>query len=136
MKSLNRAWLEKNKKWFIPTIITSGVLLIITFVSLFVFTIIGHIKESEAYQETMGVVRTNEVCLKYLGNPIETGFLISASFSISGSSGSASLSIPISGPKGEGYIFSEAIKKLGKWKVIDIVFEINENRFVLLESSR
>ncbi len=76
----------------------------------------GSIKSSDVYQQAMSEVTTNPQALNALGQPIEAGWLVSGDVSINGASGDASLSIPVSGPKGKGTLYAEATKSAGTWQ--------------------
>lgn len=52
-----------------------------------------------------------------LGEPIEQGWSISGNEQTSGSSGQATLFIPVSGPRGSGTLYLDAERSLGKWTV-------------------
>ena len=59
----------------------------------------------------------------------------SGNISVSGSSGDAEFSIPISGPKGSAVICVVAKKKAGKWiyEILEVEVEGSKDRIGLLE---
>jgi hypothetical protein len=57
-----------------------------------------------------------------LGTPI-TGGRPNGSISIENASGKASLNFPVSGPKGSGTAFVEAVKKDGVWSLTRLAFK-------------
>ncbi len=85
-----------------------------TAVAIITFTF-NTIKSSDVYQQAMIEAMTNPQVLDALGEPVEAGWFISGSVSVSGASGDASLSVPISGPKDEGTLYVEAAKSAGSW---------------------
>ena len=50
-----------------------------------------------------------------LGTPIETGWFVSGSVSVSGPTGHADVSIPLSGPRASGTLYGVADKSAGLW---------------------
>ena len=50
-----------------------------------------------------------------LGTPVTDGIFMSGQINTTGSTGNASLDIPISGPKGKGNLYVEATKSAGVW---------------------
>jgi len=64
----------------------------------------------------VAAAESNPVVQQKLGEPLKVGFLPSGSMEISGSSGHADLSIPVSGPRGQGTIYAVARKSVGLWK--------------------
>ena len=121
-------WAWKNRLWedeahFIRTqrnwaraglAIIAGVFLLVG--SVF-FGITSLMKNSEAYKMTMIEVRSDPQVVETMGEPIETGFFITGNINLQNSEGSAKLSIPISGPKCSGTIYTQATKKLGAWTI-------------------
>ena len=53
----------------------------------------------------MARARANPEVVAALGEPIESGLLISGSINVEGSGGNVDVSIPISGPKGSGTLY-------------------------------
>jgi hypothetical protein len=61
-----------------------------------------------------------------LGFPIKDGFFVSGKTNVSGSSGKADLTIPISGPKGKGTIYFVASKFAGEWTFSKLIVEVGK----------
>jgi Cytochrome oxidase complex assembly protein 1 len=76
---------------------------------------------SEAYTRAVGLVQASPEVREVLGEPIDPGWWVSGSMEVSGPSGSASLSFPVSGPKGEAVVFVEAEKRVGEWRLLQLV---------------
>ena len=75
----------------------------------------GSIKSSDVYQSALAEAMADPEILNTLGEPIKAGLIPSGSISIENATGEASLSIPISGPKGKGTLYVEATKSAGTW---------------------
>jgi hypothetical protein len=117
-----RSWWSRNWKWVVPVgclapvvVCCGGGTLLFVFVS-------GALKSSEPYQEALERAKTNDGVKAQLGEPIEAGFFVSGSVEISGPSGKADLSIPVSGPKGAGTVYVTATKSAGKWQYSTLEF--------------
>ena len=120
----NKGWFGRNWKWFIPVGCLSVVLIAVAFVGAVAYFIIGSVKSSDLYQEAMIKTRSNAAVVREMGEPIETGWLVSGSINVNGNSGNADLKIPISGPKKSGALYAMAVKKQGKWDFSSLEVEI------------
>ena len=94
--------------------------------------VFGVMRSSDAYQMAMSELQQNERAISILGEPIEAGWFTSGSINTSGSSGTADLSIPVSGPDGKGRLFVLANKSVGQWEIEQLVLEVNNERINLL----
>src|SRR5687767_11854323 len=110
-------WWSRNWKWFVPTgcCLTRLVLVGASF-GFLVIVIFAAMKQSDAYKMAVARAKADQRVTNALGTPLEDGrFLWGSSIEVSGSSGEADLSIPISGPKGKGTIYAVATKSAGDW---------------------
>lgn len=78
--------------------------------------VFGTMKRSDVYSEAVERARTHPEAVAVLGEPVEPGWWLSGSISVSGPGGEASLAIPLSGPKGAGKLYVEADKVAGLWR--------------------
>jgi hypothetical protein len=119
-----RGWWSRNWKWFVPvgclSIVAVGAVVIVLIVTL----VFGALKSSDVYKQAMLRATTNPTVISELGQPIESGWMVSGSISVSGSSGEADISIPISGPKKSGTIFAVSRKSAGEWKFSRLEVEV------------
>ena len=103
MKAFNK---QNNRTiWITCGVVTAvilGIALCIAFVLGILAIVFGAMRSSTPYQEAMQTINANSAAVEALGEPIEAGWLMSGSIETSGSSGTASFSIPVSGPKGSG----------------------------------
>jgi hypothetical protein len=127
------SWAWQNKRWESVTEFKStqrkwaiwGVALYLLIVALLVATFFGiaaSIKSSEPFKLAIAQLEASEEATQFLGKPISTGFP-SGSIEVSGPTGSASLSFGVHGPKGRGTLYLEASKKLGRWRLDQVVLE-------------
>jgi len=97
-------------------------------IGAFVFCIItivfGAMKSSDAYKSALARTKADPRVVNALGSPITDVFFVSGKTNVSGSSGDADMTIPISGPKGKGTIYFVASKFMGKWTFSKLVVEV------------
>lgn len=108
-------WWARNWKWCVPVLGISTVALIAGFFAMIFFAVFGMMKSSEPAKEALAKAMASPQLRSELGTPIEEGLIVSGNISTSNSSGSATLDIPVSGPKGKANIHVEAEKTSGVW---------------------
>jgi hypothetical protein len=85
----------------------------------------GAIKSAGFYAEAIARVTSDAEVKEMLGTPIEDGFLPRGEINAQGDgSGSAQMSIPLSGPKGRGIADVRATRSGGKWEIEHLVVRI------------
>jgi hypothetical protein len=99
-----------QRKWAI-----AGALLILAFIAIF-FVATSAFKNSDAFKVSLATLEANSEFAEIIGTPISTG-IVMGSIKISASNGSADLSFSVSGPKGDGKVYVEAIRDMEKWHV-------------------
>ncbi|MEJ2747030.1 MAG: cytochrome c oxidase assembly factor Coa1 family protein [Anaerolineae bacterium] len=116
------------------TAVALCVLLIVGGVTGIVAVAFGSIKSSDVYQGALTEATTNSELINTLGEPIKAGLIPSGSISVENGTGEASLSIPISGPKGKGTLYVEATKSAGTWTytVLEVAVDGRSDRIDLL----
>lgn len=104
-----------------------GLILLIIFGTVAVILALGFgaIKQSDVYQQAVTRAKSNPEVLAALGQPISEGWMLSGSVEVHGSSGSADISVPISGPKGKGRIYAAATKSAGEWTYSKLVVKVD-----------
>jgi hypothetical protein len=85
------------------------------FFAFLVLVVFGAMKQSDAYKMAVSRAKADQRVTNALGTPIEEGWFLKGSTKVSGTSGEADLTIPISGPKGKGTIYAVATKFAGDW---------------------
>jgi len=118
-------WWSRNWKWFVPTgccltplVLGGGV------VAFLVLVIFGALKQTDVYKTAVARAKSDQRVVAALGTPIEEGWYLSGNTNVSGGSGTADLSIPISGPKGKGTIYAVATKSGGEWSYTKLTVKI------------
>lgn len=123
----NKNWWGRNWKWIVPTGCLTMLLVCGGLVTLIFSIVLGSLKSSDVYKESVAKAQNNPPVIAALGTPVEPGFWVSGNMNVSGSGGNADLSIPISGPQGKGTIYVTATKSAGKWNYSTMVSEISSS---------
>ena len=79
------------------------------------YLIFRSVRMSEAYRMAVEELHRSPAAREALGEPIAEGLLTTGSVGVTNDDGEAKLAIPVSGPKGEGKLHVEAVKKGGPW---------------------
>lgn len=97
------------------------------FAAFLVLVVFGAMKQTDVYQTALARAKADQRVTNALGTPIEEGWFLSGNTKVSGSSGEADLTIPISGPKGKGTIYAAATKFAGEWTYSKLVVKIDSS---------
>jgi hypothetical protein len=97
------------------------------FGAFLVLVIFGAMKQSDAYQTALARAKADQRVINALGTPIEERWFLKGNTEVSGDSGKADLTIPISGPKGKGAIYVVATKFAGEWTYSKLVVKIDSS---------
>jgi hypothetical protein len=119
-------WWGRNWKWFVPTGCLGILLLAASFVFVIISIVFGAMKSSDAYKIALAKAQADPRVVNALGFPITDGFFVSGKTNVSGSSGQADLTVPISGPKGRGTIYFVASKFAGEWTFSKLMVEVGK----------
>jgi hypothetical protein len=84
----------------------------------------GMMKSSDAYKMALARAKADPRVVAALGSPIEDGFFASGNTNVSGTSGQADMTVPLSGPKGKGTLYFVASKFAGQWTFSKLMVEI------------
>jgi hypothetical protein len=127
-------WWSRNWKWFAPVGCLTVIALFAALVAILVFVVMGAMKSTDAYKLALDKAQKDARVQQRLGTPIEAGWFASGSVNVSGSSGKADLTIPISGPKGKATIYVDATKFASEWKFnkLEVGFEGDPEHLDLL----
>jgi len=111
---------KRNPKKSVPLII----LAILVLSAMIFFFVMSLFKMSDSYKNALLIARENTAVIERLGEPIEPGLIVMGTINVNGGSGYANYSFWISGPKGEGELYVEAVKQYGNWNFIDLAVVI------------
>ena len=101
-------------------------LLVAAFVAFIIAIVFGAMKSTDVYKTALSRAKGNPTVVNALGSPIEAGFFVSGKANVSGSSGNADMTIPISGPKVKGTIYFAASKFAGEWTFSKLIVDVSK----------
>lgn len=107
------SWLQRNWKWVVPIGCLVPVSICDGFVVLILTIVMTAIKSSDPYQDRLDSALADDRVATAIGEPISDGMWINGSIEVDGSTGSANLAIPLSGPKGSATLHVVAEKEAG-----------------------
>ena len=120
-----RGWFKRNWKWVLPVGCLGIIGMVVIFVAAIIVFVFGAIKSSDVYQQAVAKARSNAAVVRELGEPIEPGWLVSGSVNVGNGSGNADLSIPVSGSRKSGTIYTLATKRQGAWEFTTLEMEVD-----------
>lgn len=98
--SAKPSWFQRNKRWFLPTIIIGPITVLAAFIWLLFSTVMAVMKNSDAYKLTMQAVQADSTAIATTGLPmIQDGMVLGEVSTVNGD-GSASLAFTVEGPDG------------------------------------
>jgi hypothetical protein len=113
---MEKSWLERHPGWKIPLGFLILILLIVVFGGVVMTIITTSFHSSDVYKQAMIRATSDPQVRAQFGEPLQAAWLISGELHVSGSTGNANLSIPVSGPRGGGVIRAVAFKSAGAWR--------------------
>jgi hypothetical protein len=113
---MRKTWLEHHPYWKIPLGCLTLIFLIVVFGGVTITVITASLRRSDVYKQALAKAAENPQVRQQIGEPIRAAWLVSGELHVNGSTGSANLSIPISGPQGRGVIRAVAFKSGGEWR--------------------
>jgi hypothetical protein len=117
---VKKSWLDRHAGWKIPL----GCLLAIVFLGAFVaivFTVVEvSFRKSAVYQEALNRAERNPDVASRIGVPLRPGRVLQGKINVSGSSGTAQMAIPVTGPRGKATIYLDARKAAGNWEFLTL----------------
>lgn len=88
----------------------------IAFICFIVFVVFAAMRSAQPYQDGLQRASVDPRVLEAFGSPIEPGWFLSGSIKTENQTGTADISIPISGPKQSGHIQVTGTKSGGRWR--------------------
>jgi hypothetical protein len=113
---MQKSWLEQHPRWKIPLGALILILLIVVFGGIVMTVVTTSFRRSDVYKQAMARASESLQVREQFGEPLEIAWLISGNLNVTGSTGRANLSIPVSGPRGRGVIRAVANKTGGVWR--------------------
>jgi hypothetical protein len=119
--------------WLIPVGCLGALVLCAGTIAVVYGVVRTSFRGSEPYQVAISRAQGNAELVAALGGPIEEGSFPRGSISVSGGSGHADLTIPVSGPSGSATVYVQAQKFGGRWEYQRIVANVDGKEIDLLE---
>ncbi len=122
---VNRSWLDRHARWKIPLGCLLALFLLCGFVAA-IFTVVeASFRNSTVYQEALARAGRNSQIADRIGVPLRPGLMASGQLNVSGSTGTANMKIPVTGPRGKANIVLDAHKVDGTWifRTLEVQFE-------------
>jgi hypothetical protein len=131
------SWFGRNWKWAVPVGCFSVIALFVAFIAGIVLVVFGFIRSSEVYQYALERALTNQGVIEALGEPVEPGWYVTGSIDVEAGGGSADISIPIAGPRGDATVLVVATRRAGRWEydVLEVEVEGDSERIDLREDA-
>jgi len=116
-----KSWLGRNWKWLL---LVSFLVMVCFGLGIFAL-IMSWMRSSDVALEALARAQANPAVVQRLGARIEEGWLTSGSINVgTGGTGDASLTVPISGPKGDGTVYVTARRIAGVWNYSQMIAAI------------
>jgi hypothetical protein len=113
-------WFGRHWKWLVPVGCLTLLLVVLGGVLALVAFVFGMMKQAEPYQHGLAAASAHPAVVQALGTPLRGGLMLQGHIEVSDEDGSAELTIPIEGPRGEGKVYVVARKQGGPW-VYDVL---------------
>jgi hypothetical protein len=122
--------------WFVPTGCLSLILLFVLFAGGIALAVFGALRSTDVYKTAVARSQADLRVRAALGDDVHPGIFLSGNTNVSGGSGQAELSIPISGSKGKGTIYVVATKSAGEWNYSQLVVKTEGGETIDLAAPR
>lgn len=119
-----RSWFSRNWGWVLGCgclSVLAGSVLVIVLIFALIFSVI---KNSDVYKQALARTQNSPAAQEALGSPIEAGYMVQGQVNVNNDAGNASLTIPVSGPKGAGTVTVRATRSGGKWTMDVLSLEV------------
>jgi Cytochrome oxidase complex assembly protein 1 len=110
-----RTWFGRNWKWFAPLLAVATLLVLGLFIVGSWEMAESFIRSSEPYRTALQRAQDSPLVAIEIGLPFRERWYGDENIQMSGDSGYAELSIPITGPNGKGRIVADARERHGIW---------------------
>lgn len=125
---------QRGFRWYYIPLGCGGLLALMAAASLTIFMfVMSLLRQSEPYAEAMRRAEADPQVLEVLGSPIEAGRFVTGQIQTNPAGGNADLSIPVSGPNGEGRLFVNAVKVAGQWQYNVVELEVEGGARIVVD---
>ena len=122
---VKKSWLDRHAGWKIPLGCLLLIVLLGTFVAVLFTVIEASFRKSTVYQEALARAERTPQVANRIGAPLRPGRVLQGQINVSGSSGTAHMAIPVTGPGGKATIYLDARKAARTWefRTLQVQFE-------------
>ena len=107
----------------------------VVFLCTIVLVVFSAMKSSDVYKTALARAKADSRVRQALGSHIHDGMFPTGKTNVTGPSGEAELSIPISGSKGKGTIYVIATKSAGEWQYSKLTVKTEDGQEIDLSQS-
>ncbi len=128
-------WFGRNWKWAVPSFGCLGIIIFAFFLAGTMITkVTGLFKDSIPYAEGMSALKSNELVIEILGEPIEPNGMFQGNIRYSNDGGNADIKVPVKGPKGEATLLVIGEKIDGEWnyRLMEVIINESQEKINLL----
>ncbi|MEW5743343.1 MAG: cytochrome c oxidase assembly factor Coa1 family protein [Myxococcota bacterium] len=126
-------WFARNWKWLVGGGCLGSLMCCGLFGAITYFTAKKVIEGSPVFAEAIQKANSSPEVTAALGSPITPGGMLQGEVKDSGGTGTASLKVPIEGPKGKGTLYVEATKSGADWKFTSLTADVGGKSVNLLD---
>lgn len=88
----------------------------------FFFALMSLMRNSTPVQMGLERAKANQAVAARIGTPMKPGWFTTGNIAVTDDTGSANLSLSLSGPKGKGRLYVEATRQAGVWRLESLEF--------------
>ncbi len=110
-----------------PTGCLTMLALVGAFVCIIIVFVFSVMKSTDVYKQALAKAKADSRVVAALGSPITDGYFVMGKTETTGASGTADLSVPLSGPKGKGKLYFVASRFGGEWEFSKMVVEVESS---------
>ena len=118
-----RSWLARNCGW----LVAAAFALFLSFVAAILLLVFSLIRNSDAAKLAIKTAESSPVLAEQIGSQVKIGWFVTGNIEVTPDTGSAELSIQVSGPKAKGTIHAEERKLAGQWHLDLLEFEKDDS---------
>lgn len=136
-RDTSATWWSRNWKWVGWLTLFGGLTAVALFATLLTFFLVTGVRSTHVYSHALEIAQADPQVVRELGEPVEAGWMVRASFELSDESGEAEIQIPLSGPLGSGTLFVTAYRDGGIWliELLEVQVEGRSQTIDLMQDS-
>lgn len=121
------SWFRRNWWWSLPGGCCGCLMGFALFFAAIALLVFSMFRSSDVYEEALVLAQSDPAVQAELGTPVEPGWMILGNMETTNGSGTADLTIPLSGPDGSGTMYLKAEKRAGQWTFTHLSVNIDDS---------